>query len=185
MGAGAPAVLPSLPVGTNCYNGSWRAPGAVGYQHWAHLHPHGLVSAYPAGGATPLTRSAVARFLPVPRTRPPCPLRTPFLSALLRVINSIQTSDLRNLFNPENVFISKEGGGAGNNWASGYTQGEAVQETLLDMMGEGHMGGGMRGGKRGCQGAASGKCGVAGFGKVKGGGEGVRKAKEPLEVPGM
>ncbi|PNW82912.1 hypothetical protein CHLRE_06g299300v5 [Chlamydomonas reinhardtii] len=51
-----------------------------------------------------------------------------------RVINGIQTSDLRNLFNPENIFISKEGGGAGNNWASGYTQGEAVQETLLDMI---------------------------------------------------
>lgn len=52
------------------------------------------------------------------------------------VINGIQTSDLRNLFNPENIFISKEGGGAGNNWASGYSQGEAVQETLLDMIGE-------------------------------------------------
>ncbi len=53
-----------------------------------------------------------------------------------RVINSIQTSDIRNLFNPENIYVSKEGGGAGNNWASGYTQGEAVQETLLDMIGE-------------------------------------------------
>uniref|UniRef100_A0A7S0R5G3 Tubulin gamma chain n=1 Tax=Chlamydomonas leiostraca TaxID=1034604 RepID=A0A7S0R5G3_9CHLO len=51
-----------------------------------------------------------------------------------RVINSIQTSDIKNLFNPENIFMSKEGGGAGNNWASGYTQGEAVQETLLDML---------------------------------------------------
>lgn len=51
-----------------------------------------------------------------------------------RVINSIQTSDIRNLFNPENIFISKEGGGAGNNWASGYTQGEQVMETLVDMI---------------------------------------------------
>ncbi len=51
------------------------------------------------------------------------------------VINGIQSSDIRNLFNPENIFISKEGGGAGNNWASGYEQGEAVQETLLDMIG--------------------------------------------------
>lgn len=42
---------------------------------------------------------------------------------------------MRNLFNPENIYLSKEGGGAGNNWASGYTQGEAVQETLLDMLG--------------------------------------------------
>lgn len=32
--------------------------------------------------------------------------------------------------------MSKEGGGAGNNWASGYYQGEQVQDTLLDMMGE-------------------------------------------------
>jgi tubulin gamma len=51
------------------------------------------------------------------------------------VINGIQTSDIANLFNPENIFISKEGGGAGNNWASGFTQGEQVQETLLDMIG--------------------------------------------------
>lgn len=51
-----------------------------------------------------------------------------------RVIKSIQNSDIRNLFNPENVYMSKEGGGAGNNWASGYFQGEAVQELLLDMI---------------------------------------------------
>lgn len=54
----------------------------------------------------------------------------------ISVINGIQTSDIANLFNPENIFISKEGGGAGNNWASGFTQGEQVQETLLDMIGE-------------------------------------------------
>lgn len=52
-----------------------------------------------------------------------------------RVINSIQTSDIRNLFNPENIYVSKEGGGAGNNWASGFTQGEQVQELLFDMIG--------------------------------------------------
>ncbi len=28
----------------------------------------------------------------------------------------------RALYNPENIFVSKEGGGAGNNWASGYEQ---------------------------------------------------------------
>lgn len=32
--------------------------------------------------------------------------------------------------------MSKEGGGAGNNWASGFTQGEQVQEILLDMIGK-------------------------------------------------
>jgi hypothetical protein len=52
-----------------------------------------------------------------------------------RVVNGIQTSDIRNLFNPENIYVSKEGGGAGNNWASGFQQGESVQEALLDMIG--------------------------------------------------
>jgi tubulin gamma len=56
-----------------------------------------------------------------------------------RVINSIQNSDIKNLFNPENVFLSKHGGGAGNNWASGYHQGESVQEDLLDMIGAPHL----------------------------------------------
>ncbi|KAI3429359.1 hypothetical protein D9Q98_005454 [Chlorella vulgaris] len=51
-----------------------------------------------------------------------------------RVINGIQNSDIRNLFNPENVFLSDHGGGAGNNWASGYSQGEGVQEDILDMI---------------------------------------------------
>ncbi|BDA42973.1 Tubulin gamma chain [Coccomyxa sp. Obi] len=51
-----------------------------------------------------------------------------------RVINSIQNSDIKNLFNPENVFLSSHGGGAGNNWASGYHQGESVQEDILDMI---------------------------------------------------
>ena len=37
----------------------------------------------------------------------------------MQVINSIQTSDSRNLYNPENFFMSADGGGAGNNWASG------------------------------------------------------------------
>ncbi|KAF8820557.1 tubulin gamma chain [Cardiosporidium cionae] len=51
-----------------------------------------------------------------------------------RVINVIQTSDYKNLYNPENFFISKEGGGAGNNWGSGYSQAEKVQEELMEMI---------------------------------------------------
>lgn len=39
-----------------------------------------------------------------------------------RVINGIQNSEYRNLYNHENVFVSDHGGGAGNNWASGYHQ---------------------------------------------------------------
>ncbi|KAJ1454784.1 tubulin gamma chain [Pelagophyceae sp. CCMP2097] len=50
-----------------------------------------------------------------------------------RVVNNIQTSQHRNLFNPENIFVAKEGGGAGNNWASGYRQAEENREVLMDM----------------------------------------------------
>ena len=53
-----------------------------------------------------------------------------------RVINGIMKSDMKNLFNPENVYLSAHGGGAGNNWASGYHQGESVQEEILDMIGK-------------------------------------------------
>jgi len=39
-----------------------------------------------------------------------------------RVINGIQNSEYRNLYNHENIFVAEHGGGAGNNWASGYHQ---------------------------------------------------------------
>jgi hypothetical protein len=32
------------------------------------------------------------------------------------------TSPYANLYNPENIFTSKHGGGAGNNWGSGHAQ---------------------------------------------------------------
>jgi tubulin gamma len=51
-----------------------------------------------------------------------------------RVINSIQTSAYANLYNPENIYISKEGGGAGNNWAVGYNEAEKVQDEVLEMI---------------------------------------------------
>jgi len=31
-------------------------------------------------------------------------------------------SPFANLYNPENIYVSKDGGGAGNNWAQGYCQ---------------------------------------------------------------
>jgi len=40
----------------------------------------------------------------------------------------------RSLFNEENVFIAKDGGGAGNNWASGFRQGEEHHEQVIDMI---------------------------------------------------
>nr|GFB95396.1 tubulin gamma-1 chain [Tanacetum cinerariifolium] len=46
----------------------------------------------------------------------------------------IQTGEYRNLYNHENIFTSREGGGAGNNWASGYHQGKSFEEDLMDMI---------------------------------------------------
>lgn len=51
-----------------------------------------------------------------------------------RVINGIRNSSFRNFYNPENIFVSQVGGGAGNNWASGYRQGEEKEEELMDMI---------------------------------------------------
>lgn len=51
-----------------------------------------------------------------------------------RVINSIRTSAYRNLYNPENLFCAADGGGAGNNWASGYHQGEQNSDLLMEMI---------------------------------------------------
>jgi len=51
-----------------------------------------------------------------------------------RVINTIQQSEYADLYNPENIFISKDGGGAGNNWAKGYHNAEKVQEEIFDMV---------------------------------------------------
>ena len=34
----------------------------------------------------------------------------------------ILPSEYKKLYNPENVYLAKDGGGAGNNWASGFGQ---------------------------------------------------------------
>ncbi|KAK4688703.1 tubulin gamma, partial [Tremellales sp. Uapishka_1] len=51
-----------------------------------------------------------------------------------RVIDKILTSPFKGLYNPENVFKDREGGGAGNNWAQGYAAGERVYEDMMDMI---------------------------------------------------
>ena len=53
---------------------------------------------------------------------------------ILQVINNILTSPYSRLYNPENIFVSKDGGGAGNNWAHGYAAGERVYEEVMDMI---------------------------------------------------
>ncbi|KAI9504330.1 gamma-tubulin [Coemansia spiralis] len=51
-----------------------------------------------------------------------------------RVVNNILESSYGNLYNPENIYLSKDGSGAGNNWASGYSQGEKIYEDILEML---------------------------------------------------
>jgi tubulin gamma len=51
-----------------------------------------------------------------------------------RVLNSIQQSAYKNIYNPENFYIHKDGTGAGNNWGMGYSMGEQVHEDILDMI---------------------------------------------------
>lgn len=51
-----------------------------------------------------------------------------------QVINGIQNGPYKNIYNPENFFVHKGGTGAGNNWAMGYSMGDAVQEEIFDMI---------------------------------------------------
>lgn len=51
-----------------------------------------------------------------------------------RVIDTITSSPYANLYNPENMYTSKHGGGAGNNWASGYSQAERLHEEMFDII---------------------------------------------------
>lgn len=44
------------------------------------------------------------------------------------------TSPFANLYNPENIFVSKDGGGAGNNWAHGFSAGERIYEEVMEMV---------------------------------------------------
>lgn len=50
------------------------------------------------------------------------------------MINNILSSPFKSLYNPENIWMSKDGGGAGNNWAQGYSAGERVYEELMEMI---------------------------------------------------
>lgn len=44
------------------------------------------------------------------------------------------SSPYAKLYNPENIFVSKDGGGAGNNWAQGYAAGERSYEEVMEMI---------------------------------------------------
>jgi len=51
-----------------------------------------------------------------------------------RVIDSIMQSPYANLYNPENIYTSKDGGGAGNNWGHGFEQAESLHEDIFDII---------------------------------------------------
>ncbi len=38
------------------------------------------------------------------------------------------------MYNPENIYLSKHGGGAGNNWGSGYSHGERLFDEIFDII---------------------------------------------------
>ena len=50
------------------------------------------------------------------------------------MIQQITSSRHAALYNPENVYVSKDGGGAGNNWAMGYAAGERIYEEIMEMI---------------------------------------------------
>ncbi|KAH7149651.1 hypothetical protein B0J13DRAFT_584120 [Dactylonectria estremocensis] len=51
-----------------------------------------------------------------------------------RVLNGIQTGPYKNIYNPENFYVGKNGMGAANNWGDGYQSGEAVCEDIMEMI---------------------------------------------------
>ena len=50
------------------------------------------------------------------------------------MIQGIQSGPYKNIYNPENFYVSKDGSGAGNNWGAGYAAGDNVQEEIFDMI---------------------------------------------------
>ena len=67
--------------------------------------------------------------LPPPLLSPPLPTKTTHGYAIpSQVIDTITSSPYANLYNPENMYTSKHGGGAGNNWASGYSQVQVIRD---------------------------------------------------------
>ena len=43
----------------------------------------------------------------------------------------VKSITIRKLYNPENVYLAKDGGGAGNNWACGYSLGGDLHEEVV------------------------------------------------------
>jgi tubulin gamma len=61
-------------------------------------------------------------------------MRIHIAKASSQVIQGILAGPYKNIYNPENFYISETGIGAGNNWGDGYQQGEAVHEEIMEMI---------------------------------------------------
>ncbi|XP_056672697.1 tubulin gamma-1 chain-like isoform X3 [Monodelphis domestica] len=101
--------LAGSPVGGGC--GGSEAQGC-----------HGRSS--PCNWASAATRADDEHYIP----------RAVLLDLEPRVIHSILNSPYAKLYNPENIYLSEHGGGAGNNWASGFSQGEKIHEDIFDII---------------------------------------------------
>ncbi|KAL9656543.1 hypothetical protein ABK040_005305 [Willaertia magna] len=51
-----------------------------------------------------------------------------------RVLQTISQGEFKNLFNPENICMPGDGGGAGNTWANGYTLAGKYHEELMEII---------------------------------------------------
>ena len=56
------------------------------------------------------------------------------ITSCCQVIHGILSSPYAKLYNPENIYMSEHGGGAGNNWGSGYSQSERLSEEIFDII---------------------------------------------------
>ena len=51
-----------------------------------------------------------------------------------RVVSGILQSTTGGIYSPDNIYLYNEGGGAGNNWAAGYSSALQIDDTLIDMI---------------------------------------------------
>lgn len=113
--------------------GAGQCGNQVSASFWEKLClEHGIRSDGTLGDPTPIHdrkdvffyQSDDSRYIP----------RAVLLDLEPRVVQNVISSDLGNVYNPENVFFPENGPGAGNNWGEGYTQGEAIMETMMDIL---------------------------------------------------
>jgi tubulin gamma len=69
-----------------------------------------------------------------PRVSTATSILASLIDIVCQVINNILSGPYASLYNPENIFLSKDGGGAGNNWAQGYAAGERIYDEVMDML---------------------------------------------------